>query len=69
MFKRGKAKTKELEGDGYNYASSQTHLEFSLDAKFNLSEKIGSFMSFSLKMKHFLQQFLGEIFLQQLLSF
>lgn len=34
MFERGKAKTKELEGDRYNYASSQTHLQFSLDAKF-----------------------------------
>lgn len=34
MFKSGKATTKELEGDTYNYASSQTHLEFSLDAKF-----------------------------------
>lgn len=34
MFERGKATTKELQGDKYNYASSQTHLEFSLDAKF-----------------------------------
>lgn len=34
MFKRGKGKTKELESDRYNYASSQTHLEFNLDAKF-----------------------------------
>lgn len=34
MFERGIAKPRELEGDRYNYASSQTHLEFNLDAKF-----------------------------------